>query len=113
MELKEFIANTITEIQKGVQLAIDQTENIKGAVNPVWGKQGMGRDNVQNINFDIAVTVSEKNGEQATGGIKVMGIGLDGKVNSSSENSYVSRIQFSIPIIPTGQVIFGSKEESA
>ncbi len=39
MELKEFIAATLGEIQEGVHMAIKQTiENgINGAINPSWG----------------------------------------------------------------------------
>ena len=111
MELRDFIAKTISEIQNGVQLAIDQTMDVKGAVNPVWGVGNLNKDNVQNIHFDIAVTATEKSDGQAGGGIKVMGVGIDGKVTSASENSHVSRIQFEIPIILTGQVIVGSNEE--
>lgn len=39
MELKEFIATTLGEIQSGVQKAIDETikNGVKGAINPSWG----------------------------------------------------------------------------
>ena len=111
MELREFIANTITEIQHGVQQAIDQTSDVKGAVNPVWGPGNMNREHIQKVSFDIAVTVAEKSDKHANAGIKVMGIGVGANASKASENNSVSRIQFTIPIIPTGQVIVGSTEE--
>ena len=111
MDLRDFIATTITEIQYGVQLAIDQTTDVKGAVNPIWGEGNISNDHIQEIHFDIAVTAKEQTNDQAGGGIKVMGVGVDGKVTNLSENSHVSRIQFSIPIIPTGQVILRNDDE--
>ncbi len=101
MELRDFIAKTISEIQNGVQLAIDQTTDVKGAVNPVWGVGNVGKENIQNVHFDIAVTAAEKNDEKVGSGIKVLGIGIDGEVASFSENR-----------IPTGQVIIGCNEEN-
>ena len=49
-------------------------------------------------------------GSKGITGIKVMGVGIDGKLPTSTENSQVSRIQF--PIIPTGRVIVGSNNET-
>ena len=89
-----------------------KTTDVKGAVNPVWGVGNVGKENIQNIHFDIAVTAAEKNDEKVGSGIKVLGIGIDGEVTCFSENSRVSRIQFTIPIIPTGQVIIGCNEEN-
>ena len=112
MELRDFIAKTISEIQNEVQLAIDETADVKGAVNPVWGEGNVNRDNVQDVHFDIAVTAIDRESGEGGAGIRVMGVGVDGKLSTSTENSQVSRIQFSIPIIPTGQVIVGSKNET-
>src|SRR3569833_1733208 len=109
MELREFIANTITEIQNGVQLAIDQTHDVKGAVNPIWGsRDAISEKNTQDICFDIAVTAAEKANGQAGAGIKVIEISVDKTNTATNEKSRVSRIQFKIPVVLTGQVIVGA-----
>src|SRR3569832_2454963 len=105
MELREFIANTITEIQNGVQLAIDQTHDVKGAVNPIWGsRDAISEKNTQDIKKNKTNTTTKKTNGQAGAGIKVLGLGVDGAYSASNENSRVSRIQFKIPVVLTGQV---------
>lgn len=100
MELRDFITATLTEIQSGVQAAINATikSDTKGAINPCWGKADA--KHIEKVQFDIAVTVSNKKKKNAEAGIKVVGIGFGGILSGSSETKNVSRIQFSIPIIP-------------
>ena len=108
MELQEFIAATLGEIQQGVQAAIDKTisNGVKGAINPVWGTtRDIGANHIQNIQFDIAVTVVEKTAGSVEGGIKVVGVRLGGSGSGSSESTQVSRIQFSIPLIPPATTV--------
>ncbi|BCV41211.1 hypothetical protein [Shewanella algae] len=103
MELKDFVASTLGEIQEGVQLAINRAMDRKtnGAINPCWGETSdIGPSHVQNVNFDIAVTVADEEKAGINGGIKVVGISLGGEDSSKSTTSRVSRIQFSIPVIP-------------
>lgn len=102
MELKEFIASTLGEIQEGVQMAINQTiqNGISGAINPNFSESNRDKSLIQNISFDIAVTVADEENAGINGGIKVVGISLGGQDSVSSTTSRVSRIQFSIPVIP-------------
>jgi len=102
MELSEFIAITLSEIQRGVQTAINNTKDkVSGVINPVWGTpKDIGASHIQSIHFDIAVTTVEKASGQVSGGIKVVGVTLGGGSTGSSETTEVSRIQFSIPIVP-------------
>lgn len=102
MELKDFISQTLVEIQAGVQEAINKTigGQTKGAINPVWERDGIRRHDIQKVDFDIAVTISEKSAGEAEGGIKVVALKIGGGLSESTETSNVSRIQFSIPIIP-------------
>ena len=103
MELKDFISQTLVEIQAGVQDAINKTiaNDTRGAINPVWGaRDAISRQDIQKVNFDIAVTISEKSAGNAEGGIKVVALKIGGGISESTETSNVSRIQFSIPIIP-------------
>ena len=102
MELKEFISSTLSEIQEGVQMAIDKTikGKVSGAINPNFESSNRDKSLIQNISFDIAVTVSDEEKAGINGGIKVVGISLGGQDNVTSSTSRVSRIQFSIPVIP-------------
>ena len=107
MELSEFVAMTLGEIQRGVQTAINSTKgNVSGAINPVWGTtKDIGAAHIQSIHFDIAVTAVEKASGQVGGGIKVVGVTLGGGGTGTSETTEVSRIQFSIPIVPPVTVV--------
>jgi len=106
MDLSEFIADTILQIQQGVSLAIERTADVKGAVNPVWGtNEDISEAHVREVTFDIAVTVSDTRSGKAGGEIKVVGIGIGGDRSRAEETSHVSRIQFSVPIIPAVQVV--------
>ena len=101
MELREFITATLVEIQSGVQDAINVAvrDGMKGAINPSFDPR-KDKDLIEKVQFDIAVTVGEKKTGSAEGGIKVVGINFGGSAGGSHETSHVSRIQFSIPLIP-------------
>jgi hypothetical protein len=106
MDLSEFVAETISEIQKGVQLAIERTKDMSGAINPVWGTANdISEAHRQMVTFDVAVTISEVAGSRAEGGLRVLGIGVGGELQEGTQNSRVSRIQFTIPIIPPVQTV--------
>jgi hypothetical protein len=109
MELKNFIASSLTEIQEGVQTAINKTiENgINGVINPSWGKVNNRANNslIQNVSFDIAVTVEDEDKAGVKGGIKVVGVTFGGENTELYKKSSVSRIQFSIPIIPPVTIV--------
>lgn len=103
MELRDFITTTLTEIQAGVKAAITATgkSSTGGAINPCWTEEGETDSKlVEKVQFDIAVTVADKSATNAEGGIKVVGIKVGGDVKDTNEKSHVSRIQFSIPIVP-------------
>lgn len=71
MELKEFIASTLGEIQEGVQMAINETikSGVNGAINPSWGgTNNINASLIQNVNFDIAVTVADEEKAGVKGG---------------------------------------------
>lgn len=110
MELKEFITATLIEIQSGVQGAIDHVvkNKVGGAINPFWGDaKKINSTLIEKVQFDIAVTVSDKSAGSAEAGIKVVGIAIGGDHSKSAETSNVSRIQFSIPIVPPVTTING------
>jgi hypothetical protein len=103
MEIKEFIKETLVEVQQGVQEAINtcKESSTNGVINPVWGNANdVNSSHIKEVKFDIAVTVLDKSSDNIKGGIKVMGIDLGGGRTEGQETGNVSRIQFSIPIVP-------------
>ncbi|MCC5907830.1 MAG: hypothetical protein JJU13_16570 [Balneolaceae bacterium] len=103
MEIKEFIKETLVEVQQGVQEAINSCKesNTNGVINPVWGSANdVNSTHIKDVKFDIAVTVSDKASDNYKGGIKVMGIDIGGGRVKDEETGHVSRIQFSIPLVP-------------
>lgn len=101
MELRDFIAGTLVEIQTGVHAAILVTKGkVGGAINPSWASEGaVDSGLVEKVQFDIAVTVSEEKKGSGEAGIEVVGIKLGGGGGIANERTHVSRIQFSIPVV--------------
>ena len=115
MELKDFVAEALVQIQEGVQEAIErrgQNSEAEGAISPHrldlksfdplnpndWDKY------VQKVDFDLAVSVSDKKGAEGKGSIKIFSIAdVGGSKSKSSETSTVCRVKFTIPIIPPVQ----------
>jgi hypothetical protein len=104
MELQEFVTETLVAIQKGVAEAITRAEEDKtiGAINPVWSDDKVDwKDHVQLVEFDVAVTATDKSSGGGKGSIKILSIAEVGAEGSKSlERSTVSRVKFSIPIVP-------------
>lgn len=113
MELKDFISETIQQISQGIIDAKEKCSELDVIVNPNItigadgdyyvpeekriGSVSMQR-RVQLLNMDIAVTVTEAS--ETSGGGKI-GVSIFGaNINSSgkSENTNISRVQFSIPV---------------
>lgn len=117
MDLKDFIAQTLSQIIEGVQMAQLQTKGLGAEINPTFRmsasseimKQGAGFDtssakHAQLVKIDVALTVTEGTGTKA--GIGVLGgvISLGASGQSSAENSSVSRVTFQVPVVlPQGK----------
>jgi hypothetical protein len=118
MELKDFVAEALVQIQEGVQEAIErrgQNSEAEGFISPhrvdfksydpaspqaEWDKY------IQKVDFDLAVSVSDKKGAEGKGSIKIFSIAdVGGSKSKSSETSSVCRVKFTIPIIPPVQRI--------
>lgn len=105
MELKTFVDDAISQLIEGVAQAQSKHKESGAIINPSLkdGKvnyysgglaaTGSGYYPTK-IDFDVAVTVSEDAGAKA--GIQVFGVGLGGNV--STQNSVVSRLQFSVSV---------------
>jgi hypothetical protein len=108
MELKEFVTETLIAILEGVHEAAKRAEESKllGVVAPFWtdeAEKGDWKDYVQPVEFDVAVTATDKVGGGGKAGVKLFTFaeasaeGLKG-----TERSTANRIKFSIPIVPPG-----------
>ncbi len=89
MELKEFIAQTITQITDGISAGNSYLQSTE--------KKGDINDGYIRVNFDVAVSTSDENKNDKGGKITVVNIFQAGINNeNNSKHSYESRIQFNI-----------------
>jgi len=108
MKLENFISETLIGIQKGVSKAIAETteKGLNGVINPQWVEhKGTGPHQVRDIQFDVAVTVKVEGGVEGKSEISVMGINISAEGAGELEHSKVSRIQFSIPVVPPTTIV--------
>ena len=99
MDLETFIAEALRQIVKGVRQA-QQHGDCKGATINSKRRNLPGSIEPAEIEFDVAVTVSEGSERQGKGTIGVASvIGVGGQVKSTTASSTVSRIKFSIPVV--------------
>lgn len=110
MELKEFVARTLTDIIEGIQLARENikplSQHTRASIAPSSGYVGAttihssagGTKLVEIVEFDVAVTASEGSEIGGKAGVfaYVINVGSEGKKGSSTEA--ISRVKFSIPI---------------
>lgn len=107
MQLKEFVAEAITQITGGITQAQTQLSEEWVRINPkpaqgvnvvapmlYTAENGAG---VFPLTFDVAVSAEEKQGNVGAG-IKVLGFGMNIKDGSTESMSTVSRVTFTIPI---------------
>ena len=110
MELKDFIAQTTSQIMEGVKEAQKLAEESGGAVNPKGqlylvpdAAPFMDKSTTRIgdfINFDVAIEVTETTGESGGAKISVSAIGgFGGDLNRKSQNKSISRVNFRLPII--------------
>jgi hypothetical protein len=111
MELKAFVATTLTAIVEGIVEAQGRALELGAHVNPGGLMRGTttvqenslwdNRDNnyARSVSFDVALTVEEDRSMSARVGV-VAGIfnaGADG--SSGNKQLAVNRIQFSVPVL--------------
>lgn len=108
MDLKDFVAETLTQIVEGVTQAQSALESKGATINPViWtdvSKMGVvaldgtqGRV-AQMVQFDVALTVTEGTGTKGGIGIFSGAINVGSSGQSKNENVSVSRVQFRVPL---------------
>ncbi|WP_338790511.1 hypothetical protein [Pseudomonas sp. AE27] len=116
MELKDFIANTLTQIAEGILAANEALANTDAKVNPTNlsthsnNAQGFGRTTegdegekrgrlVERVTFDVAVTTEgETKGSAGLKiGIATLGLNTGGELRDKAGQA--SRIQFAVPMV--------------
>lgn len=109
MNLKEFISETLSQIIEGVKDAQEKAKNHGSKVNPyIWkNPENLSRHNfteasggeiMQIIDFDVALTATQKKGTKGGIGIFAGGLGIGSQGQSNSDNTSVSRVKFKVPI---------------
>lgn len=109
MDLQEFVSQALTQIISGVRSAQGAAAEHGGVVNPHLntgqgeaGKQGflLSRQGyAQIVQFDVALTIAEGTGTKGGIGVFAGAINLGSTGQSKSENSSVSRIKLSVPLV--------------
>lgn len=109
MKLDDYVAETIKQIIKGINTAKDFGDEHGAKVNPESASFPSGSANLifcvdsgvplQEIMFDIAVSVSEGSGSSESPELTVGSNSITGTSQSSeSIHSSLNRIKFSIPV---------------
>lgn len=104
MELKQFVSKTLEEILQGVNEAQQKVAGTHvGTVAPhipEYEKLKVPEhiSCFQNVHFEVAVSVEEKTGSEAS--INVLSAIVNGKLRGSSanDNAEQSKISFSVPV---------------
>ena len=114
VKLEDFISQSLIQIINGVKAAQahakeHNAEIISNRMNTINSSSGstvyMDQNEYiypqvfQSIEFDIAVTASSHGGIKGGMGIVIPVIGIGYNATKTNENSSISRIKFSIPIV--------------
>jgi len=115
MDLKDFVAGSLTQIAEGIQMAQKATMASGAWINPMSTQTPGGADKtlvytpegrryLQEVTFDVAVTVADEKKADAGAAIKILGarIGADGEV--AYKNAAVSRVQFCVHVMWPGDL---------
>jgi len=113
MDLKEFVASSLTQIIEGIREAQQ-----RGAASGAWvspagseiptraGARTMvtpdGLSYLHDVEFDVAISVSDEQKAGAGAGIQIFGAKIGGDGSVAYQNAAVSRIQFTIPVVWPG-----------
>lgn len=113
MELKDFVADTLTQICQGIQIAQENTKAMGAFISPRMAQDGWATDEnsrafaTHKVSYDVALEViaqeQEKTGSNIVGKIVVAIATIGGKTSQEhtdkEELKKISRIRFDIPVI--------------
>ena len=104
MDLKTFISESLKQIAQGIQEAQSSDTGAWICPSVIDKEKPQARapnhhyPHVQEIDFDIAVTVTEDARKEGSARLSVMSVKIGGTLEKASVNSTVSRVRFSLPV---------------
>lgn len=98
MELKDFIRVSLEQIAGGVHGAQTLVQGLGGYVNPIYSRTDEVLKRVQNVEFDVAIVVSESSNTEGGAKVTVFGSSIGGKVEDGNKAETSSRLKFTVPV---------------
>ena len=100
MELRDFISSALIEISKGVNDANEDLGKTVSAYRSFIIRENCGdkKRSHDGIKFDIAVTVTEKDGKENSIGVSVLKIGAGSDYKKENIGEQTHRVQFEVNI---------------
>jgi len=115
MELKEFISETLIQVIDGVKIAQQYSKDNGALIAPNGDSylvDSLGKTikvsfnyDVQNVEFDVAITTSESSGGKGGAGVFVAGISLGAQVKTETVDQTLSHLKFTVPVCLPAQPI--------
>ncbi|WP_338744726.1 hypothetical protein V3D52_19275 [Pseudomonas putida] len=118
MDLKDFIANSLTQIAEGILQASEALAHTDAEVNPtnvnlhsstsqVYGSTRKPEEDgtkfqhrlVERVSFDVAVTAEGTTSGSAGVKVGMLSVGVKAGGDITDKTGHASRIQFSIPMV--------------
>ncbi|MBN2024019.1 MAG: hypothetical protein JW809_14640 [Pirellulales bacterium] len=105
MDLETFVAESLRQIITGIQAAQQSPDCQEARINPATLKNKKARREVylqetpRLIEFDVALTVTEDKEKKAGVGVIAGAFGVGGQAQSTTSNTSVSRVKFSVPVV--------------
>jgi sulfite reductase beta subunit-like hemoprotein len=109
MELKTFVAETLKQLIDGVKSSqeyaqkegavINPNEQLRFSSNHKCAISGTTGQQVQIIDFDVAISAQESDQYKGGFGIFVGAVGIGTQGHAEFTDSTVNRIKFSLPIV--------------
>ncbi|RLB60494.1 MAG: hypothetical protein DRH08_15295 [Deltaproteobacteria bacterium] len=93
MELKDFVSQSFQDIAEGIIDAQEKLEHTDAIIN------AFDQVKLRNIEFDIATTSREGKEFGGKAGLKIYVASAEAGGKSSTLNSSISRIKFTIPVV--------------
>lgn len=108
MELKDFVAATLTQICQGIEQAKNELQESSARIAPPLDHMGKvskfpESDSVQMVHFDVFLSEHGKAGKKGGGGLSVSlsKVAVKAELGANKENATTSghRVSFDIPIV--------------
>lgn len=107
MELKTFIKSAITQIVESVEELNNEIQIENVYINPCSHYKDFDKTivkgeyfyNLSEINFDLTVSAADNAEKGAKVGVVASVVGLGASTKAGTQNSSVSKLQFTIPVM--------------